>query len=175
MRPLSSKDAIHLVMRSLWAEKDFSFRVKRNHSMIKRLLSRLAREYGVIVYRFAIMSNHIHLALRVPGRECYKTFIRVLCGQIASHVMRGLSFADFRSQALASNLKPTQEPQGLGQKFWQFRPFSRVLHWGRDYKTCCAYIEQNAQEALGFVPYKPRKNAYAKWITESLAGSRLVT
>jgi hypothetical protein len=52
------------------------------------------------------------------------------------------------------------EAQGKGQAFWQFRPWSRVLYWGRDYKNCCEYVKQNVLEALGFVVHKPKKHRY---------------
>jgi hypothetical protein len=68
---------------------------------------------------------------------------------------RALSTGDGSNQAY--------ETQGKGQKFWQFRPFSRVMSWGRDFKSGCEYVVQNTLEALGFIPYKPRRNHYAQW------------
>ena len=53
-----------------------------------------------------------------------------------------------------------QNPEG----FWQFRPFSRITNWGKDFKQCIGYLKQNFLEAFGFVNYKPRKNHYAAWI-----------
>jgi hypothetical protein len=43
-----------------------------------------------------------------------------------------------------------------GLKFWDARPFTRVLEWGRDYRQACAYLAQNILEALGFIEYRPR-------------------
>ena len=34
-----------------------------------------------------------------------------------------------------------------GQGFWEFRPFSRIVNWGRDLKTCMQYLKQNVLEA----------------------------
>lgn len=186
-RPLSSQESIHFVMRSLWAKGEFSFRTGRNRPAIERIFKTVSQRYGVRVYRRTIMSNHIHAVMRVANRECYKAFIRVLTGQIASLVMRGMSFAEFHHHFLKSirassgltegssspskrnhSLPGSNEPQGLGQKFFQFRPFTRVLHWGRDFKTCCAYVLRNDLEAMGFVPYQPRKDRYAKWIRETV-------
>ncbi|MBC7421426.1 MAG: hypothetical protein H7328_11930, partial [Bdellovibrio sp.] len=48
-----------------------------------------------------------------------------------------------------------------------FRPFSRVVNWGRDFKTCVSYLKQNFLEAFGFVKYKPRKNLYATWLKQA--------
>ena len=116
-----------------------------------------AKEYGVKIYRMAVPGNHVHLVLRITNRETYKTFIRVLTSKIASHVMDYRSFEEF-----TQNLT-TEEIQGRGQKFWQFRSFTRILAWGRDFQTCCDYVIQNTLEALGFVEFKPRHEHYAKW------------
>lgn len=172
-RPLSSKEAMHIVMRSLWAKGPFSFRAAANHSAIEQLIKSVSQRYGVRVYRKTIMSNHIHLVLLAGHRESYKAFIRLLTGQIASHVMMGLSFVEFIHQFKDQYTESTTngsitEPQGVGQKFFQFRPFTRVLHWGRDFKTCCDYVLKNTLEALGFIPYQPREDSYAKWIRETM-------
>jgi hypothetical protein len=42
------------------------------------------------------------------------------------------------------------------------------FYWGRDYRTCLAYVKQNELEALGFVEYTPRKDRYAKWYAETM-------
>ena len=54
------------------------------------------------------------------------------------------------------------------QGFWEFRPFSRIVNWGRDFKNCVQYLKKNVLEALGFVPYKPRKDYYSKWLKDVL-------
>jgi REP element-mobilizing transposase RayT len=157
-RPLSTKEALHLVMRSSWAHGPYC--LLRRRKEIEHVIRLTAQTYGVRLYRFAIVSNHIHLLIKVSRRELYCRFIRVVTGRIAERVMRSLSFSNFRK----THPTPSQtEPQGIGQQFWQFRPFSRIVHWGRDYNGCAAYIEQNVLEALGFVRYKPRKDRYGPW------------
>jgi hypothetical protein len=183
---------------------------------IEGLIQVLAQKYGVRFYRKAIVGNHLHFILRIHNRETFKSFVRVLSGKIASHIMNGESFATFitkvasiatvagegviqttiaddgctsalragdgakatgevSNHSKAASDRPTQslrtgegsmrahETQGKGQRFWQFRPFSRVMSWGRDFKNGCKYVVQNTLEALGFIPYKPRRNHYAQW------------
>jgi len=166
-RPLSSKDAIHLVMRSSWAKGPFSFLLLKHKKTISAIIHSQAKKYRVRIYELSIVGNHLHFVLKIPDRDSYKSFIRVVSGQIASQVMGSRSFAEFhkRLRGDAPSHPGFKEIQGLEQAFWQFRPFSRVLHWGRDFKTCCAYVKQNTAEAMGFVKYKPRqqKDPFAHW------------
>jgi REP element-mobilizing transposase RayT len=184
-RVLATRESIHLVMRSLWAKGEYSFRHTRNRSAIERILTDMAKKFGVRLYRKSINSNHIHLVILAPHRDVYSAFVRATSGLIASQVMQGRSFEEFRRSLLlkerpfalgreSESVASQTEPQGLGQKFWQFRPFTRVLHWGRDFRTCCQYVLQNTLEAIGFLIYQPRRDRYAKWIRESLDDPRLI-
>lgn len=168
-RPLSTKEPIHIVLRSSWARGPFSFLLTKNKKTIERQIEFYARKYAIKVYRRAIVGNHFHLIIRIPSRKSYNRFIRVLSSQIASHVMRSQSFRDFQKLFLdqyAGDPPMAGELQGKGQAFWQFRPWTRVMPWGQAFKACCKYLTQNTLEALGFTTYKPRKNIYAKFFKE---------
>jgi len=166
---MNSREAIHLVMRSSWAKGPTSFRHPSNKNKIEAVLRAVALKHQVRVYRKAIVGNHIHLVFKVPDRHGYCAFIRSISGQIARHIMRKQSFKNFLKQqqgdggAQAKN----QEVQGKDQQFWQFRPWTRILCWGKDFKTCCGYVVDNVSEALGFIPYKKTRSRY-----ERLLGSR---
>ncbi len=170
-RPLSKKDSLHLVLRSEWAMGKDSFLARRNHQVIKQILVRFSKKFGVRVYQQAINSNHIHLLLRITNRTLYKAFIKAIAGQIASHTMGQQSFKVFKSarakKAAGDGSKAAVEAKSIHQTpegFWQFRPFSRITNWGRDFKHCIGYLKLNILEAFGFVNYKPRKNYYSAWI-----------
>jgi putative transposase len=164
-RPLSSKEPIHLVMRSVWAVGGHSLLRRENKAEIEKLITIISHRFGVKVYRRAIASNHVHLVIRPIARTLYNKFIRALSGKVASQVMRGQSFKEFKRLLAGEGVHGTTEIQGKGQRFWQFRPFTRVLCWGRDYRGACAYVAQNVLEALGFLAYKPRgPDRYARWI-----------
>ncbi len=170
-RPLSKKDSIHLVLRSEWAMGKDSFLAKRNHQAIKHILIRFSKKFGVRIYQQAITSNHIHLLLRITNRTLYTAFIKAISGQIACHTMGQQSFklfADTRTKSAAGDgSKSAAEAKAIHQTpegFWQFRPFSRITNWGKDFKQCIGYLKQNILEAFGFINYKPRKNHYAAWI-----------
>ncbi|MBX9769192.1 MAG: transposase [Bdellovibrionales bacterium] len=159
LRPLSTKDPIHLVPRSSWAKGRWSFLRPQNKPAIAYMIKALSEKYGVRIYRTAIQSNHLHLVLKIESRRTYKAFIRVLSAKIAVHVMKQETFEAFR-KTLSPSRGYGPEPQGKGQKFWQFRPFTRVLNWGKDFQRCCGYVIQNILEATGFVPYRERKLPY---------------
>jgi putative transposase len=167
-RPLSSKEPIHLVLRSLWAVGKHSLLRRENKSEVEKIIRIFAHRFGVTVYRLAIQGNHIHLIIRPMARRPYAAFIRAISGKIASHVMRGQSFKEFKKQVGGDGCQALTEPCGKGQRFWQFRPFSRVIVWGRAFKEACAYVLKNNLEALGFIPYTPRgKSRYARWFREA--------
>jgi hypothetical protein len=111
------------------------------------------------------------LIVKISKRRNYHTFIRVLSSQVASHVMKRNKFEVFRKSLSSSSsgdackyyTKAMSETQGLGQAFWQFRPFSRVLDWGRDFKGCCNYVLKNKLEAIGFFSYYDRKTSVLRF------------
>ncbi len=165
LRPLSTKEPIHLVMRSPWAKGNYSFLRPHNKAAIERLVNIMAAKFNIKVYRLAIQGNHIHFIIKISHRVHYKAFVKALSGKIATHVMTAPSFDLFLERLGAGTkrgdgLKKGEKPKG----FWEFRPFSRVLYWGKDFKRCCEYLAQNALEAIGFIAYSPRKNHYAKWL-----------
>ncbi len=172
-RPLTAKDSIHFVLRSTWAVGPDSFLVPRNLRQIDRIITRFAKKFGVRIYQRAINSNHLHLLLRITNRRLYRSFIKAVSGQIASHVMRQQSFIDFSTTRLSSvtgdgSRSSTRDLKNVEAKagFWEFRPLSRLVNWGRDFKMCVNYLKQNVLEAFGFVAYRPRKNQYSTWMNQ---------
>jgi REP element-mobilizing transposase RayT len=120
-RPLNRKDAIHLVIRSSWAGAipQTSLTNKSNKGAIQKILNQYAKKYGVRLYQIAIVSNHIHLVLRIPNAGAYRNFIRVITGAIAEQVMRRQSFKLFKQWVFqAGDPRCTKEIQGKGQRFW---------------------------------------------------------
>lgn len=139
-RPLSTKRPLHLVLRSSLARGERSFLNGRRRLAIQNLIQRAARAKGVKVYRLANSGNHLHLIVLPPSRAAFHAFIRAISGLIARLVLGA------------------EKGRAQGIRFWDARPFTRILEWGRDYKRACSYLLQNTLEALGFAPYRPRKN-----------------
>ena len=92
------------------------------------------------VHRFANVGNHLHLLVQVPSRRAWQAFIRVLSGAVAFLVTG------------------TRKGRGLARKFWDSLVFSRLVSWGREYRTLEIYFVKNLLESLGF----PREDQFIK-------------
>jgi REP element-mobilizing transposase RayT len=136
-RPLSAKRPVHLVMRSRLAVGPRSF-LKRERQ-IQALVQRLARQKGVKLYRFANAGNHLHFLLLVPSRREFRAYVRAVSGIVARITLQA------------------ERGRAQAEKFWDARPFTRIVEWGRDFQSVCRYVMQNTLEALGFIPYQERK------------------
>jgi hypothetical protein len=141
-RPISIKRSSHLVMRSLLAKGSLSF--LRHDEEIRSTINTQAKKFGVKVYRLANGGNHLHMVILPRSRAAFNSFIRSISGLIARKVLKA----------------ERGDPKNL--KFWEKRPFTRIVEWGRDYKKVCSYLLQNTLEALGFVEYQPRKTRYVE-------------
>jgi REP element-mobilizing transposase RayT len=130
-RPLSTKYAIHLVLKSELARGNKSFLRARNVDRIDQIVRGRAKKCGVRILHFVNVGNHIHLVVKLHDRQAYASFIRVVTGLIARHVLQA------------------QRNASKGLKFWQARPFTRLVSWGRDYNRVKRYMEKNREQARG--------------------------
>ncbi len=140
-RPISVKRPMHVVMRSSLATNEHSFLKPQRARRIETLVRRIGKAKGVKVYRYANAGNHLHLVVLPRSRESFHAFTRAISGIIAR-----LTLGAERGRA-------------QGKKFWDAKPFTRILEWGRDFKTATSYVLQNKLEALGFIPHQERRSA----------------
>ena len=140
-RPVSVKRSMHLVMKSSMAKGSLSFLNPIRAKRIELTIKTQAKRVGVRIYRYANAGNHLHLVVKTPSRQAFRHFIRASAGLIA-RLTTGI-----------------QKGAKLGKKFWDARPFTRIVEWGRDYLVVSRYVQQNTLEALGFIAYKPRTTA----------------
>lgn len=147
-RPLASRQTIHLVMRSTKAKEALSF--TRHRALIRHLVEAQANNASVKVISWANVGNHLHLHIQLPRafRSSYKTFIRGLTGAIA------LKFSGANK-----NNKVVRESK---DRFWDQRPFTRVLSSWREYANLRHYVLANQFEGLGFDREEARIRAYVK-------------
>jgi putative transposase len=140
-RPITTKQAMHMVLRSSLATHDLSFLHKKRRKKIEAIILTQAKKFYIKIYRLAINSNHVHALIKLSDRASYKKFIRSVSGLIARLVL-GVK----RGRAL------------LLPKFWDYLPFTRIVAWGSDFNTTAEYIVQNILESEGLIPYKNRAN-----------------
>lgn len=150
-RPLTSKFAIHVVLRA----QESRLRNLKTFAKVNAIVRETARKHGVRLYEYANAGNHLHLLLRLRDVPSWKPFIRELSGRIAQAVRLQMGAA--RGKASAQ------------QKFWQQRPFTRVVRgWKKAYKIAKDYVVLNQMEAEGLVPRQARdfKKMWPIWNQE---------
>lgn len=125
-RPLSKTLPIHLVLK---CDISKSGSLLKHRVQVEFYLAKFSKQFGIKVYKKAIVSNHAHVVALFQSRLQYRQFIRALTGAIA---------------------------KSLKVKFL-FRPWTRLLNWGRPLQIAIQYTLQNQMEALGVTPYRPRR------------------
>lgn len=128
-RPLDTKNTMHLVLRSTQAVGAKSF--TRHRELIRALLARFAAKCGIQVIRHANVGNHLHVHLKLRTRQTWRKFIRAVTAAIAVRIGGKGRWA------------------AKTKRFWDRRPFTRVVIGGRAVKALKAYIEVNQLEGLG--------------------------
>lgn len=163
-RPLSTKHALHLTLRS-----DFAYGKRsllRHRPAVERIMRKAAVRFQVSVYRHAVCSNHLHLLVRGKSRTRLQNFFRVFAGHLAQEILREFPLsrqerggapepALARPKAAAKNCRRPPHPKNQ-RKFWALLIYSRVVSWGRDFRNVVRYILQNTLEALFVIAYKAR-------------------
>lgn len=182
-RPLTTRQPIHLVMKSKAATGSRSMLAPENANFIRRLLHRLAKKYGVKVYRYANGGNHLHMLVTIHNADLFKHFLRAAAGLIARHVLRAergrareLARKKDRERSDDQSLESTNEIERLNkcvrekrpnrtsrnveitqrQSFWAQRPYTRIATWGREWRNIVNYFRLNNLEAIGFFKHQPR-------------------
>lgn len=131
-RPLDTKNSMHMVLRSSQAKGPWSFRAGGNSRKIAQILRRFGSKYSVKILSVANVGNHLHLHLQLGHRYGYKPFIRAVTAAIAMAIT-GIS-----------------RWNKLKIKFWDLRPFSRVVIGRRAWQYLTKYIRLNQLEGMGY-------------------------
>ena len=139
-RPIDPRQALHVVLRSSRARGELSLLHPKHCDPIHQFTHKLAKRWGVRLYRYANVGNHIHLLIKVPSRAVWQRFLRELAGGIAI-IVTGAR----KGVALVKN--------DNGRGFWDGLAFTRIVHFGRDFVNMGRYLIKNLFEAAG-VPMK---------------------
>lgn len=98
----------------------------RHAQTIRNSIREHAEKYKVVVHEIAVNSNHCHLAISFDNRLSYLSFIRTVTAALARTI----------------------------QVKWKLLPYSKMVHWGKEFENLRWYIERNALEAQGLTNYK---------------------
>ncbi len=157
-RPLDTKNTMHLVLRSSKAKGEWSFLKRENKLKIQKILNKFSARYGIQILSFANVGNHLHLHLKLTNRFGYKPFIRAVTSTIAMAVTKcsrwsrggyGYSVSDSSNANSAigsNNAKSGNSTNGKRTKFWDYRPFTRIIFGFAAFKRLNRYIKVNQLE-----------------------------
>ena len=132
---------MHLVLRSDRARGAKS--LLKYDAVVRAVIEKIASRHGVRIYRIVNAGNHLHITLRLSKQFLWKGFISGVTGGIA----RALGFK--RDSAM--------------QGFWNSRPFTRLIAWGKDYNVVKDYHVLNQLEADGIVPPRSQMLKLERW------------
>lgn len=134
-RPLSGKDPLHLVLKA----NRRTLRSAATYATIRQTTKRYAQRFFVKIEQISVQQDHVHLLIRCSKRSLYKKFFRVLAGQIAQSVTH------------------TYRRKREGQRFWKYRPFTRVIKGWKPYLLVKDYIQLNEKEVTKQIPYQKKR------------------
>ncbi|MBI2606994.1 MAG: hypothetical protein HYW49_13050 [Deltaproteobacteria bacterium] len=135
-RPIATKRAMHLVLRSSKARASLSLLNPAKRKIVDRAIRAAEERFPVRIYGRANVGNHIHFVLKARTHGAYRAFIRYLSGRIAFEVTGA------------------KKGRAAG-RFWDSIPYSRVLEWGRDFINARIYITKNLFEGEGIALATP--------------------
>lgn len=141
-RPLATRETMHLVLRSSKARGDLSFKKPANERQIRRILTNFGGKYGVKILSLANVGNHLHLQIKLGHRRMWNPFIRAV------------------TAAIAMAVAGTSRWNKADGRFWDYRPFTRVVRSRTGFLRLRDYIAVNRLEGDG----NPRP--VARWIVK---------
>ncbi len=156
-RPIVTNHTMHLVLRSTKAVGDWSFKKPKNEKKIREIVNKFAHKYGVRILSLANVGNHLHMQIKLGNRRAYFAFIRAITAAIAMAVTQ-ISRWNRRAKNSESN-------KNKKWRFWDYRPFTRVVESLRAFLNLRDYIRINALEGAGVS--RPR----ARYIIKNLSSA----
>lgn len=148
-RPISTSQTMHLVLRSSKAVEDMSFKAPQNRQAIEKIISRFSAKYGIRIISLANVGTHLHFHVKIAKRRGYLCFIRAITAAIAMHV------SGKNRWTIMKTAKATSKDMIRRDKFWDYRPFTRIVDGFRAFLNLRDYIQINQLEGLGV----PRQQA----------------
>lgn len=131
IRPLDPRKLVHIVLKSTQARDEKSLLSRRHITAVDDLLVTGARKHHIRLKQRVNVGNHVHLLVMFQHRRDFKAFLREITGRIAMRVTG------------AGKTRQLRTP------FWDDRPYTRVVEWGRDLAQLTRYFVKNLFESQG--------------------------
>ena len=153
-RPISTRETMHLVLRSTRATGIWSFQLPKNKQKIEEIVRRFASKYAVRVMSLGNVGNHLHFHIKLGHRASYRPFIRAVTGAISMAITGASRWKRVRGVG-GKGYDGTPTIGGGGknlsaEKFWDYRPFTRVVRGFAAFLSLKDYIDLNQLEGIGF-------------------------
>jgi REP element-mobilizing transposase RayT len=155
VRPLSTKESIHLVFKlNQQLLRHRTLRSAKGFALTNRIIKKYAAYFYVKIEQLSLQNDHIHALIRTSRRSQYQNFFRVVAGQIAQQFEReGMLVTQRVTDTHAGRSKDVTKAISL----WKYRPFTRVVRGWKAYKIVISYIQLNEQEVTGKIPYRKER------------------
>ncbi len=150
-RPIAVKKPMHMVLRSTQAVGKQSFLSPRKVKRVEAIIRKFALKNGVKIYQIGNAGNHLHILLQVGNRYLWNGFIRGLTSALAYAVTA-------TEKGNSTNETAAKVSKHPAKRFWDFRPFTRVVEWGRDFLLQKDYAMLNTLEGMGILPPRHTRN-----------------
>jgi REP element-mobilizing transposase RayT len=147
LRPIDTKQALHMTLKSSKARGALSMLHPNHCNAIEKFVRKTAEKWGVRVYRYANVGNHLHLLIRTRSRQAWKNFAKEISGGIAQIVTGA------QKGAALPRTQDSTIPESAKRGFWDGLIFTRIVSFGRDFNGVANYLIKNLFEAAG-VPMK---------------------
>ena len=175
-RPFSARAPLHIVMRSQIARGEYS--LLRHGRKVEKILADEAARVGGKLHDLANSGNHLHLVVQLPSQKAMRRFMRASSGLVARTVLgaykgspsslfklraktagavqpvspskasRSATSAKNSTRTVRDTNSPTKTGDSAKPRFWDARPYSRIVSWGRDYKGLQRYLQFNRNEGV---------------------------
>jgi hypothetical protein len=161
-RPLDTKNTMHLVLRSTKATGEWSFKRSKNELKIRHIIQKFSLRFGVQLHSLAVVGNHLHMHFKLTNRYTYRPFIRAVTASIAMAIT-GMS----RWNKIQQKANATSSGSLKSFKFWDYRPFTRVVQSFRARLQLDDYIQINQLENFGYSRISARELLGMNWYKQN--------
>jgi len=168
-RSISTKHTMHLVLRSSLTKGAWNLR--RHDNKIKNITKKYSHKYGVRLISLANVGNHLHMQIQLTNRHTYAPFIKALTSALAMAVTGASYKSSIRNRARELGIVAVRHPKRMANRpaenkarriaissaaietplrFWDYRPFTRIVHGRQAFLTLRDYIQINRFEGRGY-------------------------